>query len=859
MIAFALQLDALSKNADSPVTAASGMISSVLNNPIVLLILVLAGAVLLLFILSRVLRTYVRKSARVRTAIGTTILKVSVPKDVKMKEGTSDAGTQKVQELISVMETVFQTLGSLKPQQGFLPWLFGRTDEFSFEIVAERNKIRFYIVVPGGYKHFIEEQVHAQFPDAEIEEVPDYNIFTPTGVILGSYLTFKRPSMFPIKTYDKLESDPLNSLTNALAKIGDGEGAAIQIIVRSASGKWRKEGLRIARAMQQGKKLSDVQSSGFGKDIAKTFGKDFKNVALGGNKNPDKPVEQYRLSPLEEEMVKGLEEKASRAGLNANIRVIVCAKTPSKTQQALNDILQAFGQYSIYEYGNSFVKAMPRLRGSLVESFIYRAFNEQYAITMNSAELASIYHFPLPTTETPKIDWLLSRKALPPSNIPEEGIVLGYSEYRGHRYTIRMKQQDRRRHMYMIGKSGTGKSQFLKSMIKQDIEEGRGVCVMDPHGDLAREALELVPRSRADDVIYFSPADTERPLGLNMLEYDQTKVESKERVVGEMLKIFDRLFDLKATGGPMFEYYMRNALLLIMDHPESGSTLLEIPRVLADEDFRKLKLSKCKNQQVKDFWIKEAQKAGGEASLANMVPYIASKLAPFISNEIMRPIIGQQHSAFNVREAMDSQKILLIDLAKGKLGDISAYLIGMVLVGKILNAALERGDMDPKDRKDFYLYIDEFQNFLTDSISSILSEARKYGLDLTIGHQFIGQLEKMKEIRDAIFGNVGSMFAFRIGPEDAEFCVKEFKPVFSEYDLVNVEAYTCNAKILIDNTASRPFNMHPIMVTDKPDLELVNLIKELSRYKYGRRRQLIDAEIQERAAQVEAMIEEEGF
>jgi hypothetical protein len=298
----------------------------------------------------------------------------------------------------------------------------------------------------------------------------------------------------------------------------------------------------------------------------------------------------------------------------------------------------------------------------------------------------------------------------------------------------------------------------------------------------------------------------------------------------------------------MFEQYMRNAMQLIMDHPESGSTLMEIPKVLADEDFRAYKLSKCKTQVVKDFWEKEAQKAGGEASLQNMVPYITSKLTPFISNDIMRPIIGQQKSAFNVRQAMDEQRILLLNLSKGKLGDLNAYLIGMVLVGKILMAALSRTDMSKEARKDFYLYIDEFQNFLTDSISAILSEARKYGLDLVVAHQFIGQLEGKEDtvIRDAIFGNVGSMFAFRVGADDAEFLVKEFAPVFNEYDLVNVEAYTCNAKILIDNTASRPFNMKPILADPNQDKELPELIRELSRYKYGRKRELVEAEIQER-------------
>lgn len=819
-------------------------LTPLLSNPIVIAMLTLLTLFGIALAVLFIVRAHIRRSGGTKSGLGMDILKISVPKESKKGDTTEETGTQKIQELISVMETMFSTIGSLRAERGVMSWLRGRKDHFSFEIVFEQEKIKFFIAAPTISRSFIEEQVHAQYPDALIEDVPDYNIFSATGVVLGSYLTLRRPSAFPIKTYEKLETDPLNTLTNAFSKLLADEGAALQLVLRSAPAGWRSQGLKIAREMQQGKKLSEVEKGSLG-TIAKGVGKEFASVAAGKTQ-PEQQKEAYRLSPLEEEMVKGLEEKASKAGLEANIRVIVSTKTPQRTQQILNSILGSFGQYNIYEYGNSFAKAIPKRRTKMVEQFIYREFNDTYRIILNSEELASIYHFPLMTTETPKIDWLTSRKALPPSNLPEEGIVLGYAEYRGHRYTIRMKQEDRRRHMYIIGKSGSGKSVFIKNLVKQDIEAGRGVCVMDPHGELAQDVIEFVPRERADDVIYFSPADYERPMGLNMLEYNPKFPQQKELAVGEMLKIFDSLFDLKATGGPMFEYYMRNALLLIMDHPESGSTLLEIPRVLADDDFRKLKLSKCKNQQVKDFWIKEAQKAGGEASLANMVPYIASKLAPFISNEFMRPIIGQQKSAFNIREAMDSQKIVLLDLSKGKVGELNAYLLGMVFVGKILNAALERQDMDPKERKDFYLYIDEFQNFLTDSISAILSEARKYGLDLIIAHQFIGQLEKMQEIRDAIFGNVGSLIAYRVGPEDAEFLEKEFTPVFGKYDLMNVEARTCNAKILIDGTASRPFNFLPIYNAPLEDKELPNMIKELSRYKYGRKRELVESEIRER-------------
>jgi hypothetical protein len=317
-----------------------------------------------------------------------------------------------------------------------------------------------------------------------------------------------------------------------------------------------------------------------------------------------------------------------------------------------------------------------------------------------------------------------------------------------------------------------------------------------------------------------------------------------------MIGILDKLYDLKATGGPMFEQYMRNAMLLIMDDPESGSTLMEIPKVLSDEEFRKYKLSQCKNQTVVDFWRKEAEKAGGEAALANIVPYITSKLTSFISNDMMRPIIGQQKSAFNLREVMDKQKILLVDLPKGLVGEMNAYLLGMILVGKILMAALSRTDMPPSERKDFYLYIDEFQNFTTTSICQILSEARKYALDLIIAHQYIGQLSKNNntEIKDAVFGNVGTMVSFKVGSEDAEFLVKEFSPVFNQYDLINVDKGMACIKLLVDNSASRPFSLAtiwPILGVKRPGM--ADKIRALSRLKYGQNARLVEAEISRRA------------
>jgi hypothetical protein len=795
------------------------------------------------------LRWWLHRRAKHRGAFEAKILLIKVPKELRKEDAAQDKSQQQLQELIARMENVFATFGSLKPQEGLGAWLSGRSDHVSCEIVIDQEKILFYVVTPQKWQAFFEEQIHAQFPFASIDEANDYNIFSPTGVILATHLVLRRSSAFALKTYKKLDSDPMNTLTNALAKVEAGDGACIQLLMRPVDGGWRKYGVRIASQMQQGKKLSDVETGSVWGEVWKVF----KSMS-SGPKDPNKPDKTYSLSPLEQEMVKGIEEKAAKAGLETCMRVIVSGKTPDKAQRYMNDILGAFGQFNVYEYGNSLKKEMPRFQSGIIHDVIFRQFSESHKMVLSTEELASIFHFPLPSTETPKIAWLMSRKAVPPSNIPTEGLLLGVAKYRNHAYDIRMKPADRRRHSYIIGKSGSGKTEFMKGLIKQDIEAGRGVCLIDPHGDFAEEILALVPKERAEDVIFIDPADYDRPMGLNMLEFDPRYPQMKTFVINEMLKIFDKLYDLKATGGPMFETYMRNAILLLMDHPESGNTLMDIPRVLADEEYRNMKLSHCTSVEVHDFWTKEALKAGGEASLQNMVPYITSKLASFIYNDYMRPVVGQEKSAFNMYDAMNEQKIILMKLSKGKVGDLNAYLLGMIMVGKILDGALKRGDMDAKDRKDFYLYIDEFQNFLTDSISVILSEARKYGLNLIIAHQFIGQLTGSggdTKIRDSIFGNVGSMFAFRVGSDDAEFLEKEFAPVFSAYDLVNVEAFTCNAKILIDNTASRPFNFGPRYHPPKPPNELTTLIKELSRRKYGVPRAMVEAALTAKRAMTE--------
>jgi len=770
---------------------------------------------------------------------------VRLPKE-KPEDQKGQASEQQLKEEMAKGETLFAAIGGLKAQKGFVAWLLGRDDHFSLEIVASHNRIAFYVVCPTPSSRYLEQQIHAHYPEAVIEEVEDYNVFNAKSQIAAAYLKTNKSYIFPLKTYRQLEVDPMNSLVNALSKLDKDESLAIQYTVRSARGSWHGRVRRVVREIHKKNSVAAGLKAGA---LFPAFKAAFKSKPA--SKNPAAPQEMPRLSAVEEEIVKQVEEKNLKAGLDVNLRLIASAPAKAQANVYLDNVASAFSEYNNFSYGNTFSRARKKNGEQIIKDFIYRRFREKNAFLLNSEELASLFHLPLKTTETPNILWLTAKSAPAPAEVPSEGISLGENVYRGVKKEIRMKRADRRRHTYVIGKSGTGKSVFLTNLAIQDIQNGEGVCVLDPHGDLISDILDRMPPERAEDVVIFSPADTERPMALNLLEYDPRYPEQKSFVINEMIGIFDKLYDLKQTGGPMFEQYMRNAMLLVMDDPETGSTLMEIPKVLADEEFRRLKLSRCKNQTVVDFWRKEAEKAGGEAALANIVPYITSKLTSFISNDMMRPIIGQQKSAFNVREIMDQQKILLINLPKGLVGEMNAYLLGMILVGKILMAALSRTDLSKEARKDFYLYIDEFQNFTTNSVCQILSEARKYALNLIIAHQYIGQLVKNQntEIKDAIFGNVGTFVAFKVGSEDAEFLVKEFAPVFNEYDLINIDKGIAYIKLLVDNSALRPFSLKtiwPILGTKREGI--AEKTRSLSRLKYGQNVHLVEAEINRRTA-----------
>lgn len=702
-----------------------------------------------------------------------------------------------------------------------------------FEIAVPHvgDEIHFYAAVPARFAEVFTRQLQSVWPEAQVDPAPEYSMFNHAGATSCVFLEQKERFVLPVRTYQEIGSDTFASIVGGLAKITEiGEGGAVQFILRPPSPEAKKRIFSSLQALKKGKSLKHILKSD------SISASDFVAAATkGGEKKNEEKI-------LDEDAVKALESKLGKPLFEANVRVVASAASKEQADILLDGMTAGFSQFGAPNR-NEFKLIRPRNQGNFLHDFIFRGFSGAGKMTLTSEEVASVFHFPTAFTDIPKLKQLKFKESPPPPDLPKQGIKIGESHFRGETQDIRLTKEDRRRHLYVIGQTGTGKSVFLNNLSGQDVVAGEGVCLMDPNGDLFEDVLARVPKERVKDVVVFDPGDLSRPLGLNMLEYDPAFPEQKTFIVNELMNIFDTLYDLKATGGPMFEQYARNALLLLMDDPTKGYTILEIPRVLSDAPFRKALLAECKNFITKDFWEKEAEKAGGEASLQNMVPYISSKFNTFIANDYVRPIIAQSKTTLNFKDIMENGKILMVNLSKGRIGDLNASLLGMLIVGKLTITAFARGDTAMESRKDFYLYIDEFQNFTTPSIATILSEARKYRLNLTVAHQFIGQLSE--KIRDAVFGNIGSMVAFRVGADDAEFLAKQFDPVFTPNHLVNIDNLNGHAKILVNGKVASPFNIF-IPFPPRGDREVAELAKEHSRLRYGRPREVIEEEIYSR-------------
>jgi hypothetical protein len=788
------------------------------------------------------------KSPRFK-ALHMTLYEVALPEPKGEEEQGNRARPFK--ELVSAMEQLYAGLLAVEHASTGEPRYFA----LELAIPAASPELRFYAAIPNDKRDLFEKQLLAVFPEAHLfVQTNDYNLFVQnsagsggaSATTLVSVAKLATYPALPLKDFADFDYDPLNAITNAFAKIaGEGEGAGLQLIVEPAGDRYVRHYRKILEALRKGKKHGEALS--LPETELGRMAKDFAHTIFSSTTKDEEKKKEMELREVEtnKASIEAVERKISSPIVSASIRLVASSTDAHRAAQILGELEAAFNQFGNTQ-GNrlEFVRASPAQLEQVAEDFSFRLPSVS-PLPLSLRELVSLYHYP-PSglSSSPHLRQARFTHAAAPLTLPETGTLIGTNTYRGQATPVYLSPEDRLRHLYIIGQTGTGKTGLMKHMIIEDIARGEGCCFIDPHGSDIIDILAAIPPERYEDVIYFDPADLTRPFGLNFLEYDFSRPEQKTFIVNELLAIFKRLYgDVPESMGPAFEQYFRNATQLVMEDPGSGSTVLDIARVLANSQFREEKLKKCMNPIVTQFWREIATKAGGEASLENIVPYITNKFDDFTANDFIRPIVGQQKSSFRFREVMDTKKILLVNLSKGRLGERNANLLGLIIVGKLFMAALGRADNPRAPYPPFYLYIDEFQNVTTDSVPGILSEARKYKLSLTVAHQFLAQIDE--KARDAIFGNVGNMAIFRVGEEDAEFFAKQFAPVFSALDFVNIENRNAYVKILADGVPQKPFDLH---TPELPPLhhEQVEDLIQLSALTYGRDRATVETMIRER-------------
>jgi len=768
-----------------------------------------------------------RKKGRLKSSLDMSLFSIQLPKYERQGEEKKD-----IKAMIGKMEQIFSNFLYFKNDTP----LFSDRPRAVLEIASELGgeDISFYIAVPNNYASSLPKYVEGAYPGAIVQKIPDdYTIFEPEANVSACYLRLKKSFLLPLNTYANLNTDPLEAIANSLTNIKADEGAAIQLIIRAATTDVHSQGNSvISQLISEGKDLNAAISGANENPLTQLLTAPSSKQKELENKIKEKKVDDATISALR--------AKIQKPFFDVNIRLLACAKIPGRADEILQNMESGFSQF--FSPLNNFSSI--RLKGNqarqLVYNYIFRNFDESQKIILNSEELSSIYHLPLSHMESPYIKWAETKEVEPPADLLLSGpILLGKTVFRGQEKNVYIANaEDRRRHFYIVGQTGVGKSGFLSEMIRQDIVNGNGVGVIDPHGELVEDILAIIPKERASDVVLFEPFQTEKPCGLNMLEWDTP--EQKDTAVSEMISIFYRLFPPEMIG-PMFEHYMRNAMLAIMADKTNPGTLIEIPRIFTDDKFMEAKLQKVSDPLVRSFWLREWKQTTGSTK-SDMLGYVISKIGRFVENEMLRNIVGQNRSGFNLDEIMDNKKIFLANLSKGRTGELNSSLLGLILVSKMQMAAMRRAEIPAENRKDFYLYLDEFQNFTTESIATILSEARKYRLNLILAHQYMPQLSE--SIKNAVIGNVGTFAAFRVGADDAEFLEKQFSPEFSRFDLLNLDNFQVLIKMMLNNKLTSPFKIKTLS-PEKGSLENAELVKQLSRSRYGRPRAIVEAEIME--------------
>ncbi|GHU08191.1 hypothetical protein FACS189431_4000 [Alphaproteobacteria bacterium] len=751
------------------------------------------------------------------------------------------------EEAISQAQVMYNVIASTATS-GFKSKIVGQR-HISFEIVAKGGLVHYFVVAPTVLIETIKQAVTAAYPTASLEEVEENNLFSEIGKTsgtIGGELTLKKSYENPIATYQESKRDAMRAIINAFSTASKEDGIGVQVLLRPAREDWDSKIEKTVDDIRKGKKtvlgMSTSSSNwvaGVG-DIIEALWKPPETHKTDGGS------EIKQLSGAEQSKVDALEEKARYSGFETLIRVVASSNTAARSQVLLQNVVSVFSLFDS-QTGNGFKFTPTKNINRFVTEYIFRFFpQERNSMILNTIELSTLFHFPdqsnIPTS---KVERQATKQVDGPSILPEEGLLLGYNEFRGIKKPIRLTEDDRRRHTYVIGQTGMGKSVFLENMAYQDMIEGRGFAFVDPHGDSAEQLLSLVPPERMNDVIYFDPGDMENPMGMNIFELDSD--DDKDRIIQECIDMLYSLYDPGHTGifGPRGEHMFRNAALLLMADPDGG-TWIDIPRVFRDPEYVRSKLKYVTDKRVIDYWTKEFPASQRSNEAGEVITWFISKWGPFESNTMFRNVIGQTKSAFNIRELMDNKKILLANLSKGKMGEYNSRLLGMIFVMKFQTAAMSRVNIPQEQRSDFCLYVDEFQNIATDSFESILSEARKFRLNLIVANQFITQLTD--KIREAIIGNVGTVVCGRVGVTDAELMVKRFQPTFDVSDLQDIPNHQAIAQMLINGTPTQPFSMKLPVPMGVPNADMASQLRQLSASSYGRPRQEVERDIDARYA-----------
>lgn len=769
-------------------------------------------------------------------------LLIHLPPTSEDIEGSSRDKRDLTDEELSQAQVMYNIISSTATK-GFKSKVYGQR-HISFEIMVDQGLVRYYVVVPTVLIDVIRQAVSSAYPSARLEEVKETNIFSQAGQLsgtIGGEFTLKRDYMYPIATYEESKRDASRALLNALSAVNRDDGVGLQFMIRPAREGWSRRAEEYTSNKLKGKqsKSTAKKIGGMTGDLLEALWKPPQSAQEEQKKSDDQ-----QLTSLDKAEIESIEAKTRYPAYEVLIRVVVSSNTAARSQVILGNIVSAFSLFDSAR-NNGFKFAMTRDVEDMVTAYIMRFFPQETDSTvLNSVEMATLFHLPSSSSiSTSQVKRQMSKQVDGPTDTMDEGVLVGYNEFRGTKKPIRIAPRDRRRHVYIIGQTGVGKSVLQENMAYQDMMDGRGFAFIDPHGDLVESLLGKVPKERVEDIIYFNPGDMTNPIGLNMFEFSTP--DQKDFLIQEAINMLYSLYDPGHTGivGPRLEHIFRNCALLLMSDP-AGGTFIDIPKCLIDPEFVKSKLKYVTDQQVLDFWTKEFPASQRSNEAGEVIAWVVSKFGPFISNDAMRNIIGQTKSGFDLRDIMDNRKILLVNLSKGKMGELNSRLLGIIFVMKFQAAAMARANVDEDQRVDFSLYVDEFQNFATDSFESIMSEARKYRLSLIMGNQFMTQLTD--KIREAVIGNVGTVISGRIGVTDAELMVKKFQPVFDIDDLTKLPNFQSIASVMINNVPSAPFSMNWVPPMGTMNKQLRDALIRLSAAKYGRPRAEVEKDIFER-------------